>query len=153
MPIKWMCFIGRYFKILQPVVPVTFWKLLVLQPNSDAIPSERPPFRISEIIQDDLEEFVRKNVKKGWIEVSDYPWISNIFGVPKKHPATERTKRAEWLRSANTETPTRWVIDYRYAKSSPKITTISLPCIDELFHQMLGSIVFDVINLAQGYNQ
>ena len=105
------------------------------------------------MIQDDLEEFVRKNVKKGWMEVSNYPWIFNIFGVPKKHTATERTKRAEWLRSANTETPTPWVIDYRYAQSPPKITTISLPRIDELFDQMLGSIVFDEINLAQGYNQ
>ena len=81
--------------------------------------------------------------------MSDYTWISNIFGVPKKHPATERTKRAEWLRSAHTETPTRWVIDYRYVNSSPKITAISLPYIDELFDQMLGLIVSDVMHLAQ----
>ncbi|KAF1330411.1 polyprotein, partial [Globisporangium splendens] len=66
-----------------------------------------------------LEEFVRDNVKKGWIEVSNSPWISNIFGVPKKDPATGMAvKRAEWLRSGNTKVPIRWVIDYRSQKET-----------------------------------
>ncbi|KAF1333226.1 hypothetical protein FI667_g2804, partial [Globisporangium splendens] len=36
-----------------------------LQPKPDAVPSSRPPFRLSKTEQDALEEFVRDNVKKG----------------------------------------------------------------------------------------
>ncbi|KAF1334741.1 Retroelement pol polyprotein, partial [Globisporangium splendens] len=125
-----------------------------LQPKPDAVPSSRPPFRLSKTEQDALEEFVRDNVKKGWIEVSNSPWISNIFGVPKKDPATGMAvKRAEWLRSGNTKVPIRWVIDYRYVNSQTKIPKIPLPHIEELFDQMLGATVFTVIDLAQGYHQ
>ncbi|KAF1326243.1 Retroelement pol polyprotein, partial [Globisporangium splendens] len=96
-----------------------------LQPKPDAVPSSRPPFRLSKTEQDALEEFVRDNVKKGWIEVSNSPWISNIFGVPKKDPATGMAvKRAEWLRSGNTKVPIHARCD-----------------------------VFTVIDLAQGYHQ
>ncbi|KAF1327470.1 Retroelement pol polyprotein, partial [Globisporangium splendens] len=125
-----------------------------LQPKPDAVPSSRPPFRLSKTEQDALEEFVRDNVKKGWIEVSNSPWISNIFGVPKKDPATGMAvKRAEWLRSGNTKVPIRWVIDYRYVNSQTKIPKIPLPHIEELLDQMLGATVFTVIDLAQGYHQ
>ncbi|KAF1319757.1 Retroelement pol polyprotein, partial [Globisporangium splendens] len=125
-----------------------------LQPKPDAAPSSRPPFRLSKTEQDALEEFVRDNVKKGWIEVSNSPWISNIFGVPKKDSATGMAvKRAEWLRSGNTKVPIRWVIDYRYVSSQTKIPKIPLPHIEELFDQMLGATVFTVIDLAQGYHQ
>ncbi|KAF1333192.1 polyprotein, partial [Globisporangium splendens] len=125
-----------------------------LQPKPDAVPSSRPPFRLSKTEQDALEEFVRDNVKKGWIEVSNSPWISNIFGVPKKDPATGMpVKRAEWLRSGNSKLPIRWVIDYRYVNSQTKIPKIPLPHIEELFDQMLGATVFTVIDLAQGYHQ
>ncbi|KAF1328523.1 Retroelement pol polyprotein, partial [Globisporangium splendens] len=125
-----------------------------LQPKPDAVPSSRPPFRLSKTEQDALEEFVRDNVKKGWIEVSNSPWISNIFGVPKKDPATGMAvKRAEWLRSGNTKVPIRWVIDCRYVNSQTKIPKIPLPHIEELFDQMLGATVFTVIDIAQGYHQ
>ncbi|KAF1326506.1 Retroelement pol polyprotein, partial [Globisporangium splendens] len=125
-----------------------------LQPKPDAVPSSRPPFRLSKTEQDALEEFVRDNVKKGWVEVSNSPWISNIFGVPKKDPATgTAVERAEWLRSGNTKVPICWVIDYRYVNSQAKIPKIPLPHIEELFDQMLGATVFTVIDLAQGYHQ
>ncbi|KAF1325142.1 Retroelement pol polyprotein, partial [Globisporangium splendens] len=125
-----------------------------LQPKPDAVPSSRPPFRLSKTEQGALEEFVRDNVKKGWIEISNSPWISNIFGVPKKDPATGMAvKRAEWLRNGNAKVPIRWVIDYRYVNSQTKIPKIPLPHIEELFDQMLGATVFTVIDLAQGYHQ
>nr|CCA20401.1 H0624F09.1 putative [Albugo laibachii Nc14] len=125
-----------------------------LQPKSDAIPSARPPFRISKTEQDALKKFVRDNVKKGWIEVSNSPWISNILGVPKKDPATGMTvKRAEWLRRGNTKVPIRWVIDYRCVNSQTRIPEIPLPYIVELFDQMLGATVFTGVDLAQGYHQ
>ncbi|KAF1334823.1 Retroelement pol polyprotein, partial [Globisporangium splendens] len=125
-----------------------------LQAKPDAVPSSRTPFRLSKAEQDALGEFVRGNVKKRWIEVSNSPWISNIFGVPKKDPATGMAvKRAERLCSGNSKVPIRWVIDYRYVSSQTKIPKIPLPHIEELFDQMLGATVFTVIDLAQGYHQ
>ncbi|OWY97705.1 Retroelement pol Polyprotein [Phytophthora megakarya] len=43
-----------------------------------AQPSTRAPFRMSKMEQDAFEEFVKDKLQKGWIEVSNSPWISNI---------------------------------------------------------------------------
>lgn len=120
----------------------------------DAIPSSRAPFRLSNIEQDALQEFVEENLKKGWIEVSNSPWVSNIFGIPKKDPVTGKfPKRAEWLRSGNSKLPIRWVIDYRYVNSMSVIAKIPLPHIEDLFDRMVHCFVFSLIDLAQGYHQ
>ncbi|TYZ67606.1 hypothetical protein PybrP1_010346, partial [[Pythium] brassicae (nom. inval.)] len=91
---------------------------------------------------------------KGWIELSDSPWVSNVFGIPKKDPKTgEAISRTEWLRSGNTGFPIRWVIDYRYVNSQTVVPKIPLPRIEELFDRMAGKKAFSVIDLAQGYHQ
>ena len=125
-----------------------------MEMKPEAIPSSRAPFRLSKTEQDALEIFIKENLKKEWIEVSISPWVSNIFGIPKKDPATGTIpKRAEWLRSGNHTMPIRWVIDFRYVNSQTKTPKIPLPLIEELFDKMLGCAVFTVIDLAQGYHQ
>lgn len=120
----------------------------------DARPSNRPPFRLSKTEQDALDVFVEEKLKKGWIEVSDSPWVSNIFGVPKKdHQSGKQLSRTEWIRSGNANLPIRWVIDYRYVNSQTIIPKIPLPRIDELFDRMMGCSIFSVLDLAQGYHQ
>jgi len=120
----------------------------------DAQPSSRPPFRLSQVEQDALMEFVDEQMKKGWIELSDSPWVSNVFGIPKKDPKTdEAISRTEWLRSGNTGFPIRWAIDYRYVNSQTVVPKIPLPRIEELFDRMAGKKAFSVIDLAQGYHQ
>ncbi|OWZ12426.1 polyprotein [Phytophthora megakarya] len=57
-----------------------------------ATPNNRAPFHLSKVEQEALDIFVAELLKKNWIEVSDPPWVSNIFGVPKKDPATEVAK-------------------------------------------------------------
>ena len=52
----------------------------------DAVPSSRAPFRLSKVEQEALQKFVDENSRKGWIEVSNSPWVSNIFGIRKKDP-------------------------------------------------------------------
>ncbi|KAF1316555.1 Retroelement pol polyprotein, partial [Globisporangium splendens] len=117
----------------------------------ESMPSSRAPFRLSKTEQEALDVFINENLKKGWIEVSNSPWVSNIFGIPKKGPGTGLIpKRAEWLRSGNSAMPIRWVIDYRYVNSQTKIP---LPSIEELFDEMAGYTVFTIIDLAQGYHQ
>lgn len=120
----------------------------------DAKPSNRPPFRLSKTEQDALDEFVEEKLKKGWIEVSDSPWVSNVFGIPKKDPQTgKQPSRSEWIRSGNATLPIRWVIDYRYVNSQTVVPRIPLPRMEELFDKMQGSTVFSVLDLAQGYHQ
>ena len=120
----------------------------------DAVPSNRAPFRLSKVEQDALDMFVAEKLKKGWIEISESPSVSNIFGVPKKDPITgQNISRSEWVRSDNAHRPLRWVIDYRYVNSQTIIPKIPLPRIDELFDQMCGCVIFSVLDLAQGYHQ
>ncbi|KAG6610912.1 Retroelement pol Polyprotein [Phytophthora cinnamomi] len=119
-----------------------------------AQPSSRAPFRMSKMEQDSFEEFVKDKLKKGWIEVSNSPWVSNIFAIPKKDPVTgQMPKRAEWLRSGNLKIPLRWVFDYRYLNSVTVIAKIPLPLIEELFDKMVGCVIYTLIDLAQGYHQ
>ncbi|KAF1331550.1 Retroelement pol polyprotein, partial [Globisporangium splendens] len=125
-----------------------------LQMKPNAVPSARAPFRLSRVEQEALQQFVEENLRKGWIEVSNSPWVSNIFGILKKDPVTGSfPRRAEWLRSGNSKIPIRWVIDYRYVNSSTVVAKIPLPLIEELFDQMVGCKVYTLLDLAQGYHQ
>ena len=65
-----------------------------LQMKPDAEPSFRAPFRLSKVEQDGLQQFVEENIRKGWIEVSNSPWVSNIFEMSKKDPATGKSPNA-----------------------------------------------------------
>ena len=119
-----------------------------------AKPSSRSPFRLSKTEQDSLESFVSELMQKGWIEISDSPWVSNIFGIPKKNQVTGKApSRAQWLRSGDPSLPIRWVIDYRYVNSQTNIPKIPLPNIKELFDRMAHAKLFTTIDLAQGYHQ
>ena len=84
----------------------------------DAIPSSRALFRLSKTEQAALESFVTENLKKGCVEVSNSPWVSDVFGIPKKdHVIGQAPTRGEWLRSGNCLQPICWVTDYRYVNS------------------------------------
>ncbi|GMF14944.1 unnamed protein product [Phytophthora lilii] len=50
---------------------------VVLKPGVK--PSNRALFRLSKVEQAALELFVADLLKKNWIQVSDSPWVSNIF--------------------------------------------------------------------------
>uniref|UniRef100_A0AAV1VG62 Uncharacterized protein n=1 Tax=Peronospora matthiolae TaxID=2874970 RepID=A0AAV1VG62_9STRA len=50
----------------------------------DAIPSSRSPFRLFKTKQAALKSTVTENLKKGWVEVSNSPWVSNVFLVYQK---------------------------------------------------------------------
>ncbi|GMF24419.1 unnamed protein product [Phytophthora lilii] len=125
---------------------------VVLKPGAQ--PSNRAPFRLSKVEQEALEIFVADLLKKNWIQVSDSPWVSSIFGVPKKDPVTGKfPSRHEWLHSNNPYMPIRWVIDYRLVNAASEVAKIPLPHIEELFDQMEGATVFSILDLASGYHQ
>ncbi|KAI9920015.1 hypothetical protein PsorP6_015880 [Peronosclerospora sorghi] len=125
-----------------------------LNMKPDARPSTRAPFRLSKTEQDAIQLFVEDLLSKEWTEISDSPWVSNVFGAPKRDPRTGKMQsRAEWIRSGDPTSPIRWVVDYRYLNIQTLIPKIPLPNIEQLFNQMAHARVFSVIDLAQGYHQ
>ena len=60
-----------------------------MQPGTQ--PSNRHPFRLSQVEQKALQKFVDENLSRGLIELSDSPWVSNIFGIAKKDTKTGRS--------------------------------------------------------------
>jgi hypothetical protein len=120
----------------------------------DARPSSRAAFRLSKTEQDALQLFVDDLLEKQWIELSDSPWVSNVFGVPKKDQKTgKQQSRAEWIRSGDPTSPIRWVVDYRYLNSQTLVPKIPLPNIEELFDRMARARVYSLLDLASGYHQ
>ena len=118
-----------------------------MQPGAQ--PSNRPPFRLSQVEQNALQKFVDENLSRGWIELSDSPWVSNIFGIPKKDPKTGTSvSRSEWIRSGNANILLRWVIDFRYVNSKSVVPKIHLPRADDLSDKMQGMSYYTVIDLA-----
>ncbi|POM62322.1 Retroelement pol Polyprotein [Phytophthora palmivora] len=90
--------------------------------------------------QDAFEEFVKDKLRKGWIEVSNTPWVSNFFAIPKKDPRESAI-------------PLRWVFDYRYLNSVTVVAKIHLPLIEEFCDKMVGCVIYTLIDLTQGYHQ
>ncbi|KAL4110595.1 hypothetical protein PRIC1_002286 [Phytophthora ramorum] len=124
---------------------------VIVKPGAE--PSNRAPFRLPKIEQEALDIFVAELLKENWIEVSDSPWVSNIFGVPKKDPTTGKfPSRLEWLHSNNPHMAIRWVIDYRLVNAASEVAKIPLPHIEQLFDRMVGAVVFTILDLASGYH-
>ncbi|KAF0756383.1 hypothetical protein AaE_004652 [Aphanomyces astaci] len=71
----------------------------------DARPQHRPPFRLSKVEAGSLDTFVDDLLQKGWIELSNRDWVSNIFGVPKRSDDGQMLSLREWLRTATPDTP------------------------------------------------
>ena len=110
-------------------------------------------FRISPTEEKLLEEFCEACLSKGWIKVSNSPWISRIFCVPKRNDDGDMVTRAEFLRTLNEDSKVRWVLDYRYCNSMQDIPKIRLPNIESLFDKMRGAKFFTKLDLATGYHQ
>lgn len=120
----------------------------------DATPSSRAPFRLSKTEQEALDGFVQEMLESNWIEVSESPWVSSIFAVPKKDPAFgKQPSRSEWIKPGNAQHPVRWVVHYRYVNSQTEIPNIPLPRIEKIFDRMPGCTIFSTLGLAQGYHK
>jgi hypothetical protein len=122
--------------------------------KADAQPSmAQRRMRLSLLEQKLLDAFVTKLSSKGWIRISNSPWVASVFGVPKKGDDNMLMKRSQWLKLLTEETPVRWVLDYRYTNSQQEIPRIPLPNIEDLFDQMAGARIFSKLDLASGYHQ
>ncbi|CEG38775.1 retrotransposon protein [Plasmopara halstedii] len=120
----------------------------------EAKPSNTAPLQLSKVERTALDKFVAEPIKKNWIKMSDSPWESNIFGVPKKDPVTGKfPSRVEKLHSNRPNMPIRWVINYRHINSVSDIAKIPLPHIEELFDRMNEAQLFSLLDLASGYHQ
>ncbi|OWZ17489.1 Retroelement pol Polyprotein [Phytophthora megakarya] len=117
---------------------------VVLKPG--ATPTNRAPFCLSKVEQEALNIFGAERLEKNWIKVSDSPWVSNIFGLPKTDPGTGKSpSRLEWLHSNDPHMPIRWAIAYRLVNAPSDVAKIPLPHIE--------AVVFSILDLANGYRQ
>ncbi|OWZ05635.1 Retroelement pol Polyprotein [Phytophthora megakarya] len=112
-----------------------------------ARPSSRAPFHLPRTDQVALGTYVGELFRKGWVEVSDSPWVFNIFGIPTKDAVRGTAP------SRSHALPIRWVVDYRYINTQTEVPNMSLPRTDELFDRIVGYCIFSTIDLAQGYHQ
>jgi hypothetical protein len=124
-------------------------------PKATAKPSSRSQFRLSRGEQRALDKYVTKLLRKGWIELSTSPYVSQVFGVGKKDDDGSMPSRRAWLDllSKDPDVPTRWVVDYRYVNSQSEVPKIPIPNITELFDRMHGATIFSKMDLASGYQQ
>lgn len=119
----------------------------------DARPQNTHGVRMAKIEQDAVASFIAKLEKKGWIELSASPWVSNMFGVPKHDDDGSTISRSQWLKGLHPAAVIRWVLDYRHVNSQTEVPAIPLPNAEDLFNRMAGCRIFTKMDLASGYHQ
>ena len=105
-----------------------------------------------------MKEVVRKEVIKllnaGFIyAISDSPWVSPVYVVPKKGGFTVIRNEKNELIPTRTVTGWRVCIDYRKLNTATRKDHFPLPFIDQMFDRLAGHPHFCFLNGYSGYNQ
>ena len=104
-----------------------------LQP--DAVPPNKPAFRISLKERQVLEEHVKEQLAKGWLDVSTSAFGAPVLFVPKPDGTL------------------RMCIDYRELNRITVKNKYPLPRIDDLMDNLSGASCFSSLDLTSGYHQ
>ncbi|GKC88876.1 putative reverse transcriptase domain-containing protein [Tanacetum coccineum] len=116
---------------LPPARPVEFQIDLI----PGAAPVARAPYRLAPSKMKELSEQLQELSDKGFIRPSSSPWGAPVLFVKKKDGSF------------------RMCIDYRELNKLTVKNRYPLPRIDDLFDQLLGSIIYSKIDLRSGYHQ
>ena len=100
-----------------------------------AVPKAKPPYRLGQKEQDELEKQIRDLLDQGFIRPSVSPWGAPILFVPKKD--------GRW----------RMCIDYRALNKDTVKDRFPIPRIDELLDRLGRAKFFTKLDLASGYHQ
>ena len=100
-----------------------------------AVPKAKPPYRLGQKEQDELEKQIRDLLDQGFIRPSMSPWGAPILFVPKKD--------GRW----------RMCIDYRALNKDTVKDRFPIPRIDELLDRLGRAKFFTKLDLASGYHQ
>ena len=105
-----------------------------------------------------MKEVVRKEVLK-WLNVgfiyaiSDSPWVSPVYVVPKKGRFTVIKNEKNELILIRTVTGWRVCIDYRKLNTATRKDHYPLPFIDQMLDKLVGNPHFCFLDGYFGYNQ
>ena len=100
-----------------------------------AVPSRKPPFRLSDAHKQAITTHVSKLLEAGLIRPSSSPWATRLIVVPKKDGSM------------------RLCGDYQPLNALTKRDGYPLPRIDDLLHVLQGYTIFSKLDLLQGYHQ
>jgi len=98
------------------------------------VPKKSKIYRLSRVEREEVQEFVKDQLRKGYIRPSKLPQTSPVFFVPKK------------------DGKKRMVQDYRYLNSWTIKNNYPLPLISDLIDSIGKKKVFMKIDLRWGYN-
>jgi len=98
------------------------------------VPKKGKIYPLSRVEREEVQEFVKDQLRKGYIRPSKSPQTSPVFFVPKK------------------DGKKRMVQDYRYLNSWTIKNNYSLPLISDLIDSIGKKKVFTKMNLRWGYN-
>jgi hypothetical protein len=107
----------------------------VIEFKPGTTPIYKTPYRMATPELDELKEYIKELLEKGFIRPSSSPWGASAIFVPKK----DGTQRL--------------CVDYRALNEVTIKNKYPLPRIDDLFVQLCGACVFSKINLRSGYHQ
>ncbi|KAK8939537.1 hypothetical protein KSP40_PGU020868 [Platanthera guangdongensis] len=101
----------------------------------EARPVSRPPFRMTPKELAELKVQLQELLEQGYIRPSSSPWCAPVLFVKKKDGSM------------------RLCIDYRELNKLTVKNKYPIPRIDDLFDQLVGSVVYSKLDLKSGYYQ
>jgi hypothetical protein len=106
---------------------------IILEEDAKLKPGRMYP--LSHDQQEELRKYIRKNVERGYIRVSDSPMASPILFVPKKNGKL------------------RLCVDFRELNNKTKKNRYPLPLIQELMDTLQGSRWFTKFDVREGFHR
>ena len=100
-----------------------------------ARPSAKPPYRLSQLEEEDCVRQLKRYLEMGHIQPSKSPWGAPVLFVRKPNGSL------------------RMCVDYRALNDQTIKDRFPLPRIDDLLDRLHGAKVFSKLDLAQGYHQ
>ena len=102
--------------------------------REEFVPKKRKIYPLSKVEREEVQEFVKDQLRKGYIRPSKSPQTSPVFFVPKK------------------DGKKRMVQDYRYLNSWTIKNNYPLPLISDLIDSIGKKKIFTKMDLCWGYN-
>ena len=99
------------------------------------VPNSKTPYRMNILELNELKLQLQELIDKHYVRPSVSPWGAQVLFVKKK------------------DVTLRLCIDYRQLNKMTIKNRYPLPCIDDIFDQIHGVMIFSKIDLRSGYHQ
>ena len=122
--------------------------------EEDSPPSKEAQRRLNPKVWDAVKEEILKWLNAGIIyPISDSPWVSPVYVVPKKAGITVMTNDKGEELQTRLPTKGRVCIDYRKLNAATKKDHFPLPFIDQILEKLKGQGFYCFLDGYLGYNQ